>query len=487
MAKVGRNEPCPCGSGKKYKKCCLTKDEETKRSRLEALEKKRLEAEREAEQDEELFEDALEDEDVEDEEVEDEPGEESVDEADEAEADEEEADEEEADEEEADEEEELRPPEKVVAEVPEISDEEERIVAKWREEYKKMSGIEEIRRHIEDFLRDHPKLVPNLELHHGVLSDLGAACVEAGRHAEYIDLLLKMRGRFADSYIKSFGYYDRDIISYKIASGRKDEVADFLGFFKEYPEEDPDNLFKTVRVMMASNCQEMVADFVQDVYYDVSTSPRIFGGDELVDILVMAYMVPFLKPDFTDADMEALASKLKTVRVPLNDEWYRPDFLRSYFGMILNSREKWDIDDCKTRGKVIERYHEVGLNFMGFLHEHKGKDWLAADFYRAMIFRYLNKVVPAGKRPKQMFIFSKAKIDKTVAKMCSSFFFQDCTCTIISLNSVYWFAEYLEGTGSITEEQRTAIQRWCAELYDETFPYLSRTVLLAKAFEKFPV
>jgi uncharacterized protein YecA (UPF0149 family) len=21
--KVGRNEPCPCGSGKKYKKCCF--------------------------------------------------------------------------------------------------------------------------------------------------------------------------------------------------------------------------------------------------------------------------------------------------------------------------------------------------------------------------------------------------------------------------------------------------------------------------------
>jgi len=22
---VGRNDPCPCGSGKKYKKCCLGK------------------------------------------------------------------------------------------------------------------------------------------------------------------------------------------------------------------------------------------------------------------------------------------------------------------------------------------------------------------------------------------------------------------------------------------------------------------------------
>ena len=24
--KVGRNDPCPCGSGKKYKKCCLGKE-----------------------------------------------------------------------------------------------------------------------------------------------------------------------------------------------------------------------------------------------------------------------------------------------------------------------------------------------------------------------------------------------------------------------------------------------------------------------------
>jgi tetratricopeptide (TPR) repeat protein len=27
MTKVGRNHPCPCGSGKKYKHCCLARDE----------------------------------------------------------------------------------------------------------------------------------------------------------------------------------------------------------------------------------------------------------------------------------------------------------------------------------------------------------------------------------------------------------------------------------------------------------------------------
>lgn len=27
--KIGRNEPCPCGSGQKYKKCCLEKDRQS--------------------------------------------------------------------------------------------------------------------------------------------------------------------------------------------------------------------------------------------------------------------------------------------------------------------------------------------------------------------------------------------------------------------------------------------------------------------------
>jgi len=32
MVKTGRNEPCPCGSGKKYKKCCLLEEQLEKRN-----------------------------------------------------------------------------------------------------------------------------------------------------------------------------------------------------------------------------------------------------------------------------------------------------------------------------------------------------------------------------------------------------------------------------------------------------------------------
>ena len=34
MDKTGRNDPCPCGSGKKYKKCCLPKHETQQRQQL---------------------------------------------------------------------------------------------------------------------------------------------------------------------------------------------------------------------------------------------------------------------------------------------------------------------------------------------------------------------------------------------------------------------------------------------------------------------
>lgn len=36
MTKIGRNDPCSCGSGKKYKYCCLKKDEAAEHAALAA-------------------------------------------------------------------------------------------------------------------------------------------------------------------------------------------------------------------------------------------------------------------------------------------------------------------------------------------------------------------------------------------------------------------------------------------------------------------
>lgn len=37
--KIGRNQPCPCGSGNKYKKCCLIKRQEQMKQQREVKKK----------------------------------------------------------------------------------------------------------------------------------------------------------------------------------------------------------------------------------------------------------------------------------------------------------------------------------------------------------------------------------------------------------------------------------------------------------------
>lgn len=37
MAMPGRNDPCPCGSGKKYKRCCLDRDKAEQSARIAAM------------------------------------------------------------------------------------------------------------------------------------------------------------------------------------------------------------------------------------------------------------------------------------------------------------------------------------------------------------------------------------------------------------------------------------------------------------------
>jgi predicted Zn-dependent protease len=44
MSKVGRNEPCPCGSGRKYKKCCEPCDQELSREQSRRAEAESLAA-----------------------------------------------------------------------------------------------------------------------------------------------------------------------------------------------------------------------------------------------------------------------------------------------------------------------------------------------------------------------------------------------------------------------------------------------------------
>ncbi|MCP4900313.1 MAG: hypothetical protein GY906_25375, partial [bacterium] len=200
--------------------------------------------------------------------------------------------------------------------VPEIGEEESAFVDAWWTAYQGMKDPDEIIRHLDGFFQAHPGLVTNLELHHEVLLALGDQLVKAGRASDYIELLQRVRRDFPDAYLKGFGYYDRDIIHYKIASRDSEGIEDHLNWFEEYPDNDADILFSLIDFLMATECDQPLIVLLEATYYPVCRSEKVIGGGDILAPLILSYCAPYLDRGWTRADLDVLSEELKAIRIP---------------------------------------------------------------------------------------------------------------------------------------------------------------------------
>ena len=458
MSKIGRNDPCPCGSGKKYKKCCLPEEQQKKVQHRSVAGRRKNEAD-------EFFEDLADD-----------PTE--IQDEDEA--------------MEADTRSGPEPDDEpfvsntISDEVPEISKEENAIVDAWWTAYHGMKDLDDIMRHLNGFFQAHPGLVTNLALQHEALFEIGERLVKEGRASDYIDVLQRMRRDFPDAYLNSFGFFDLDIIHYKVASQDPEGIDNYLNWFKEYPDSDPDNLFSLIDFLMATECDQPLIGLLEATYYPVCRSPNVFGGGEIVEPLILSYYAPYLDQDRTQADLDALSERLKAIRIPLNSQWYRSEYLGSLFQEILGDLDTAFFSTFYDTRNIHDYYRTVAHNFMGWLHKEKQFGWMKAQFYRNLVFRYLVYVIPDGKRPKQPFVFSRNLLDNTISRMSEKIFSLDATKTLGALNAVYWFAEYLQQRQATSEQVSADVQGWCEELWKIVMPQFLESTIEARAFDTFP-
>jgi hypothetical protein len=453
MSKIGRNDPCPCGSGKKYKKCCLAQDE---RRHIEETRPDDMSA---------LFEDIQVRTDMYDDS--DEP--EALDEAPYADID----------------------PEPYVAktisdDVPEISEQDEALVDAWWTDYKTMNDPDDILRHLRGFLQAHPSLVENLELHYEVLFELGEQLVKDGRAGDYIDLLKEMRQRFPRAYLKSYSYFDRDIITYEVVErGCSADIEDYLPWLEEYPEEGVDNLFRLIEFLMVAECDAVVMRLIEATYYPLFRSPNVIGGGDLLEPLILGYFAPYLNGESAATDLQGLVERLQGIRVPLRPELYDPQYLQSVIEEITGDLGTEHVEAFHDAEDLAEYYDRITRNFMGWLHREQGFSWMKAHFYRGQVRRYLLSVVPKGKRPKQPFIFTKQLLDRTLSDNAREMFSFNPTLALGSINAIHWFAEYLAERQAITNELRADVQRWCQDLWN-AIKVLRESTIEAGVFKTFP-
>lgn len=471
MGQLGRNEPCHCGSGRKYKKCCLRQDEE--RQKQEARQQAALERDVQAGRIDPFAGDGVwEDEPVpEPEEIpEDEP----------------------PDEDRYGEAEGTEPQwtswDRATPELDEreLTEEEEAVVAGWWAAYRDMSDPDAVRRHLEDFMTARPELVSELGLGDGLLFELGAKYVRQDRHAEYIDVLSGLRREFRDVYREAFGYFERDMIAWLVMNDQREEVAEHLEDFRRFPSEDPDNLFATVHFLMSWNCQDLLADFIPHIYREVCASWKIMGGDEILIPLATLLMAPFLDRGLDGCDPTELAGVYRTLGSVVNPLWTDPEFLQKRLHHILNRHQSWDLDGCRTRSEAVLRYDEATSNFMGWLAARKKLDWCAAEYHRQLILEYLNTALPETHKPREPFPFAAEDMERLLGHLTRKLMWPDSNRLFGLLNGSYWFLQFLEETGSLDAALARERREACTRLFEQVYPSQRERDFTARAWERFP-
>ena len=478
MSRVGRNDPCPCGSGKKYKKCCLGKDAETEQKQF--LSATVIEEGEEYEADDfRAPEDEREDLDPWDADEEDGDGDE----------DEEDWEEDDWDEEQGGEDDvpERRSPEADYP-LPDTSADEEALVEGWWDElmpfFKKRDADEMIRR-IVDFMERHPDLFVHLGLDGECLFELGAELARRGQQSRYVELLLRIREEHPEVYVRSHAYYEIHVVTERILAGQQEAIPQYFNFFERYPDSNPDELSRLIDLLLAANCQDAVFDLARKTGVSSMRSRRVLSGDFVYQWFVFEKWMPFL--DRGDASKDSCMELLEAsgdIDGHLDLE-FRLESITKAMSAMFRGLPIQDFRQVRKRTDVEDFYEALCWNFTRFLHERRGMAWATARFFANQLELYFREI-SSEKRPKNPFSFEQKRLDQYIARNCKRLLWLDGISSISLLQSVYEFAGYLEANTLLPAADPDAIRQDCRNLYDICKRVLEASDPGPRIFAEFP-
>lgn len=467
---TGRNEPCPCGSGKKYKKCCLTKDED--KARLDAREareralqaareaEEKAKAEREAQQ--EAWRTSLP------------PAAASVwdrglaAEADAATGD---GDEEGSDDdfpETAGDDGEESPFPQVDLTLPKLAPEDQTLVDAWWAQVEPLWTKEdwdprEIQGHVIAFLETHPRLFVHLHLDDELIFSLGGEYARRREWGTYAQLLLRLRREQPQMYVRSHQYFDFDVIVELILQGRQVEIPAYLNYFKQYPDSDADMSSHLVDLLAWCGLDAALFDLGETVSSPLLESPKVIGGDFVARWLVFRECFHFL--DARDSSPEAerqLADRLNALRIP-----NVADFSTEPLGLCL----RWANDEVvkplvlAVLGAKERGYYELTWRFCRFLHDRKGLSWLRARFLADAFFHY-GMWARHGNKVRDVLELKKPVLDAYLAQHCRLLTTIQGVQAYATLQSAAAFTDFMVATQTWNADKAKMVHQTCAELFE---------------------
>ena len=437
MSTVKRNDPCPCGSGKRYKKCCLGK--ETEQSLNNFSEDDMSEEEKK----EELF---------------------------------------------------------------ELTNE---IIKKWTklplltmEQYEKIYNVEskfsEIKNSkersilLKKLFIDFPELIPYCEKAVQIMEDFTYDCFYYEDLETYIDFLIWFREELPDVYQERFGVYDFDIICYLILKDRKENVSQFLSYFKKYPHLEPHYLVNVMEILKVTNCSFLYTDLVKNNFENIFKVIEPKKRERFIDNVVFSNIVPYLKKDYSEVYIANICSYINDLKWPqdvkttIETKYASQEYVYSRFYSIYAKPLDLKALGIQTRSDRSIRNAAISLNFMRYLHEKKNKDWITAKYYSDTVYDHFRATILEKVEFENMKM-SDMKMNMKIEKDFAQGKHKGKLINIFThFSALYYFAEYLDWAELFAARETDKLRKWCKLKYEEIYRLFEKDYIAMRIFKTFP-
>jgi hypothetical protein len=431
--RIGRNDPCPCGSGKKYKKCCLQKDQTV----AVILPPTDAAPETDEEPAEDNWEEAETSAEVNCEEVGD-----SADEP-------------------------QRPlPRKYPRpdeHLPELAPEEQGIIKAWWNKtaplFRKRDADCMLQR-VETALTEFPSLFIHLGLHQEFLFELGGELGRLGRMPDYVALLKRIRREQRLMYSFCYGAYDSDVIAELVVTQQLDEIPAYFDLFKEYPDAQPDYCHEICNLLAWRGHAEPLYLLCEAVATPMLTSSEVISGGFALDWLIQREEIPFYQcGDLSSGALERTAEAITRLgdrlQFPLKPKM---NLLRAGLQACLEPAQ------IETRGPFGDQAkRRLSLNFVSHLCRDGKIPWLQGFLLGDLLLDYFfwcrQQKVPWAR-------LQKKDVESFAVYRSRQFFSVRGVTALAIIQGMVWFAEYLGTAVAISVPEVERIRKDCRQLFD---------------------
>jgi len=351
-------------------------------------------------------------------------------------------------------------PDEMPDQLPEISDEENKLVDDWWKEYKQMNDTAKEREHLVAFMNQYPHLTDHLRLWYEVLYEMAADHFREGMYETFVDLLLRIREEFPYTYRQRFDIYESLLIYWYAAQGRWDEVDPFFTLFGRFGNNNGTRLHHLITFFKAFNRPDIPLRLLKDTK----------SHEAILSIIENDIESRYLDTPVTDESVQSLVDEMEAADV-LNMDISKEEILIEWKRQLLEYTRPftlWEEHLSRKRTEAFRYYLPITNNFAYFLYKRYGLSFVTAYEYSYLLSEYYSQIFSDKKIPKSFFCLDKEQIAEHIT-MERFLLLNSQIDMFVQLNALYYFTDYLRTCGNLAEDRKCELQEMIANIYHETF------------------